>query len=65
MIVSGVLALIFFWFASRDAPESVEGAERAAWYAYAVETWPRYGEYTITAAGHGREIPVFLLEPVD
>jgi F420H(2)-dependent quinone reductase len=43
----------------------LSGAERDAWYAFAVETWPRYGEYAVTAAAHGREIPVFLLEPVE
>lgn len=43
----------------------LEGEERAEWYAYAVEVWPTYGDYEVTATEHGREIPVFLLEPLD
>lgn len=42
----------------------LEGQERSEWYAYAVSTWSTYGEYETKAAAHGREIPVFLLEPV-
>ena len=42
----------------------LEGEERAEWFSYAVEVWPQYGKYEITAAEHGREIPVFLLEPL-
>ena len=36
-----------------------EGDERAEWWAYAVATWPTYGEYQKKT---DREIPVFLLE---
>ncbi len=36
-----------------------EGDERADWWAYAVATWPTYGEYQKKT---DREIPVFLLE---
>jgi deazaflavin-dependent oxidoreductase (nitroreductase family) len=40
----------------------VEGEERADWWQYAVQTWPTYGEYQKKT---DREIPVFLLEPLD
>jgi deazaflavin-dependent oxidoreductase (nitroreductase family) len=36
-----------------------EGAERAEWWEYSVQTWPTYGEYQKRT---DREIPVFLLE---
>ncbi|PWI45566.1 nitroreductase family deazaflavin-dependent oxidoreductase [Streptomyces sp. ICBB 8177] len=39
----------------------VEGAERDAWWARAVEAWPDYAEY---AKKTDRVIPVFVLEPV-
>ena len=39
----------------------VTGEERADWWAYAVATWPTYGEYQKKTE---REIPVFLLERV-
>jgi deazaflavin-dependent oxidoreductase (nitroreductase family) len=39
----------------------LSGEERADWWAYAVETWPTYGEYQKRT---DREIPVFLLERV-
>lgn len=38
------------------------GDERADWWDYAVRTWSTYGEYQKKT---DREIPVFLLEPVD
>ena len=38
------------------------GAERDEWWAYAVESWPTYGEYQQRTE---REIPVFLLERAD
>jgi deazaflavin-dependent oxidoreductase (nitroreductase family) len=40
----------------------VTGDERAAWWARAVETWPDYDRYQTKTA---REIPVFVLEPID
>ncbi|HET7682079.1 MAG TPA: nitroreductase family deazaflavin-dependent oxidoreductase [Marmoricola sp.] len=40
----------------------LQGAERAEWWQYAVDTWPTYGDYQKKT---DREIPVFLLEPVD
>jgi deazaflavin-dependent oxidoreductase (nitroreductase family) len=40
----------------------VHGDERADWWAFSVATWPTYGEY---AKRTEREIPVFLLEPLD
>ena len=40
----------------------LSGEERAEWWAYAVQTWSTYGEYQTKTE---REIPVFLLEPVD
>jgi F420H(2)-dependent quinone reductase len=40
----------------------LEGDERAEWWALAVETWPTYGEYQKRTE---RQIPVFLLEPLD
>jgi len=36
-----------------------EGDERVDWWAYAVQTWPTYGEYQKKT---DRQIPVFLLE---
>ncbi len=38
------------------------GEERADWWEHAVATWSTYAEY---ATKTEREIPVFLLEPVD
>jgi deazaflavin-dependent oxidoreductase (nitroreductase family) len=40
----------------------LEGGERAEWWQYAVDTWGTYAEYQQKT---DREIPVFLLEPVD
>jgi deazaflavin-dependent oxidoreductase (nitroreductase family) len=40
----------------------VSGEERATWWQRAVAIWPLYAEYQAKA---GREIPVFVLEPVD
>lgn len=38
------------------------GEERADWWQYAVDTWPTYATYQTKT---DREIPVFLLTPVD
>ncbi|MFT4085528.1 MAG: nitroreductase family deazaflavin-dependent oxidoreductase [Nocardioides sp.] len=38
------------------------GEERADWWEYAVATWATYGEYQKKTE---RQIPLFLLEPVD
>jgi deazaflavin-dependent oxidoreductase (nitroreductase family) len=53
----------------QDGPEPrsyrarlLEGEERAEWWQYAVDTWGTYAEYQKKT---DREIPVFLLEPVD
>jgi F420H(2)-dependent quinone reductase len=40
----------------------LEGDERAEWWDHAVATWPTYGEYQKKT---DRQIPVFLLEPID
>ena len=40
----------------------VEGDERADWWQLAVETWPTYASYQKKT---DRQIPVFVLEPVD
>jgi deazaflavin-dependent oxidoreductase (nitroreductase family) len=40
----------------------VEGAERADWWQFAVDTWSTYGEYQKKT---DREIPVFVLEPIE
>jgi deazaflavin-dependent oxidoreductase (nitroreductase family) len=40
----------------------VSGEERAEWWERAVAVWPDYDEYQTKT---DREIPVFLLEPVD
>lgn len=52
----------------QDGPEKhsytarlLSGEERGEWWAYAVETWPTYGQYQKKTE---REIPVFLLERV-
>ena len=39
----------------------VEGEEREAWWARAIETWPDYAAY---ARRTRRVIPVFVLEPI-
>jgi deazaflavin-dependent oxidoreductase (nitroreductase family) len=39
----------------------VSGAEKATWWACAVETWPDYARYQ---ARTNRQIPVFVLEPI-
>ncbi len=40
----------------------LEGDERAEWWQFAVDTWGTYASYQEKTE---REIPVFLLEPVD
>ncbi len=52
----------------QDGPEPklyrarlLEGAERAEWWAYAVQTWPTYGVYQTRT---DRQIPIFLLEEI-
>ena len=40
----------------------LSGEERADWWQHAVSTWSTYGEYQKKTE---REIPVFLLEPVE
>ena len=40
----------------------LEGDERAEWWQHAVETWPTYASYQKRTE---RQIPVFLLEPLD
>ena len=52
----------------QDGPEPklyrarlLDGEERADWWAYAVRTWPTYGEYQKRTS---RQIPIFLLEEV-
>ena len=40
----------------------VAGEEKAVWWERAVETWPDYARYQMKTA---RQIPVFVLEPVD
>jgi deazaflavin-dependent oxidoreductase (nitroreductase family) len=42
--------------------EIVEGAEREQWWERAVAVWPDYAEYATRTA---REIPVFVLTPLD
>jgi deazaflavin-dependent oxidoreductase (nitroreductase family) len=53
----------------QDGPEKkayrarlLSGQERTQWWQYAVDTWPTYAEYQKRT---DREIPVFLLEPID
>ena len=52
----------------QDGPEPklyrarlLDGAERADWWAYAVETWATYGRYQQKTE---RQIPIFLLEEI-
>ena len=40
----------------------VTGDEKAVWWARAVETWPAYDAYQAKTA---RQIPVFVLEPIE
>jgi deazaflavin-dependent oxidoreductase (nitroreductase family) len=40
----------------------LHGDEREQWWRHAVETWPTYGEYQKKT---DRQIPVFLLEPIE
>jgi len=40
----------------------VEGEERADWWRLAVDTWPTYAAYEKRT---DRQIPVFVLEPID
>lgn len=53
----------------QDGPEPksyrarvVEGTERAQWWDHAVATWPTYASYQEKT---DREIPVFVLEPIE
>jgi len=52
----------------QDGPEPklyrarlLEGEEREEWWAFAVQTWPTYGQYQRRTE---RQIPIFLLEEV-
>ena len=40
----------------------LEGDERTDWWQHAVGTWPTYASYQVKTE---RQIPVFLLEPMD
>ena len=40
----------------------VRGDEKAAWWSRATETWPDYAKYQTRTE---RQIPVFVLEPID
>jgi len=40
----------------------VSGAEKAVWWERAVETWPDYAKYQTRT---DRQIPVFVLEPIE
>jgi len=40
----------------------VTGEEKAVWWGRAVETWPDYARYQTKTT---RQIPVFVLEPID
>jgi deazaflavin-dependent oxidoreductase (nitroreductase family) len=49
--------------AKRDyTAREVGGAEKALWWERAVEAWPDYANYQ---AKTEREIPVFVLEPIE
>ena len=49
--------------AKRDyLAREVSGAEKALWWARAVETWPDYARYQTKT---DREIPVFVLEAIE
>ena len=41
----------------------VDGAERQAWWERSVAVFPTYAEYEVSAAEHGRVIPVFVADP--
>lgn len=56
--------------ALQDGPEPVDmvvheaqGAERAIWWQRAVEVFPTYADYEVSATGHGRVIPVLIASP--
>ena len=56
----------------QDGPEpkdytvrEVTGAERDEWYARGVAVYPDYADYAVSAAEHGRVIPVFVATPVE
>lgn len=53
----------------QDGPEphdftvrEVNGDEQAAWWERAVAVFPTYAEYEVSAAEHGRKIPVLVAE---
>ena len=46
----------------RMRAREVTGEEKADWWEHAVEAWPDYADYQRKTE---REIPVFVLEPVD
>ena len=54
----------------QDGPEprsftvrELDGDERAEWYARGVAVYPDYADYEVSAAEHGRVIPVFVATP--
>lgn len=55
----------------QDGPEPVDavvrlvtGDERATWWERSVSVFPPYADYEETASAAGREIPVFVAEPI-
>jgi deazaflavin-dependent oxidoreductase (nitroreductase family) len=56
----------------QDGPEphdytvrELTGDERSTWWQRAVAVFPNYANYEVSAAEHGRVIPVLVAEPVD
>lgn len=54
----------------QDGPEprdyavrEVDGDERAVWWERSVAVFPTYADYAVSAAEHGRTIPVLVAEP--
>lgn len=54
----------------QDGPEprdytvrEVTGDERAVWWERSVAVFPTYADYAVSAAEHGRTIPVLVAEP--
>ena len=58
--------MVFCWYSAYGGyaatARELSGDERAAWWARAVAAYPPYAEYQQRTT---RQIPVFVLEPVD
>lgn len=49
---------------ARFRVRELDGDELTTWWDRSVAVFPNYGDYAVSAAEHGRAIPVLLAEPI-